>query len=638
MRRRLAFAAFGVALLVLCTGVTMGLLDALRPSPSSLGPATPTISTTRTPLPEAEAAFTVSGVVIDTDGSPVSGVTIRPYEGQAAVTDVEGRFRIGLDESTYVVPQELSADPRRIAVSEDADDLVFRVPKLCPLSVDVVYEDGLPASALLTLSVYTEGFPFTSNQFVETEGHTIFPLAACGRASLLAFADGMGTAELRWQLTEATAETLVLRQGARVWGTFLDTHGDPVAGATVRTRSRDMAAVVDETGHWELWLESGLSWRLAPNPKRPDLLAETRTVEVPEGAEELRVDFVARPYRLIEVRCAGLPEDSCQTVVPVLCTQPLSPIGELCESHEPTICVCPEGRVAIRGGGQSVEAGPDDEAVWLDFRYGGAIVGRVWRDDEPFRCWYGAARMPEGVDELLGGGTHARTGWCEDDGTFEIIGLDAGRWAVEIYSGDGRWPQDDVVIDKAVVDLGDIDLSDGGEVVVTVYDGLTGEPAPFEAVLANLRGRDSMNPAGNGGMTDADGVAALSGLEDGVYDVFLARRPFERVAVRVSGGDDHEVVLETGEADLLDENGFAVATDSSGALRIADVERDGAAAQNGLAEGDAVVGVVVAGVDLIEWAPQYAEEAARWVLDNYSGPGVDLVVERDDGLHDVPLE
>ncbi len=589
-------------------------------------------------LPEAEAAFEVAGAVHTLGGEPVEGLTIRSSEGESVKTSADGSYRLKLSASTWIHPVELTSQPRRVAATEPAEGLDFLVPDLCPVTVEVVDEHAEPLDATLLFSVYSEGFPFTSSRSVETvDGHHEFPLAACGRVSLLAVREGYGTVEHRDEHTGPRRIELTLGEGTRVWGTFTTPAGDPIDGA-VWARFRELRGEVDAEGVWEIHLASGRDWRLVASPAEAGWLGETRSVHVPEGAEELRVDFVARSFRLVEVYCAGLPDDSCETVVPILCTHPLSPVGELCESYATTTCVCPEGQVALRGGGQAVEVGPDEDAAWLDFRSPGGLRGVVWRDETPFRCWYGAARMPEGVDEVLGGGTHARTGSCEDDGTFEILGLEEGRWVVEIYSTDGRWPQDDVYVEGTVVDLGDIDLSEGGAITVTVYDGLTGEPAAWEAVLANLRDRDSVNPVGHGGMSDSEGVVEMTGLPPGVYDVFLARRPLEVVTLGVEDDSALQVVLETGEADLLDENGFAVARTADGELEIAELEPGGAAEDNGLAEGDVIVGVVVMGMDVLAWAPQYADEATRWVLDNYSGPGVDLVVERDDGLHDIPLQ
>jgi len=607
----------------------MRVLDALEPVRSELGREPVERETRRLTLTPAEGAFRVTGRVLTVSDEPVEGLAVHASRELFTTTDAEGRFVLELTESTLLYLSGIAYSPRQVQVHERAE-VEFRVPDLCPLTLRTVDGLGAPITADVSLMVFTDGFPFASGIYTLSESGSVeLPHAACGRATVMASVPGYGTGEDRWDHDQPSVRTVVIEAGTRVHGTYTRRDGTPVVGE-VRTRSRTLKASVEADGTWELHLAPDRDWMLIANPEDPDLRSERRSVRI-EG-EELRVDFVAEPYRVVDVHCAGLPEDRCEGVVPILCTDPLSPVGEVCDDHSRVSCLCPEGRVAIRGGGQSVEVGPEESVAWLDFRHGGGVKGTVTRGGEPFRCWYGAGRLPDGLDELLGGGTHARTGSCDADGNFEVLGLDPGRWVVEIYSSTGRWPQDDVFVEDQVVDVGLIDLDQGGTIEVTVVDGLTGEPAPWEGVVANREGRDSLNPIGNGGLSDADGTVEITGLAEGTYTVFLGRRPLEQLQVLVAG-DHHAVTLETGEADLLEENGFSVAADPDGSLVISEVEGD-----NGLQEGDVVVGVAVMGIDVLDVAPQYAEEAARWVLDNYSGPGVDLVVEREDGWHDVELD
>ena len=54
--------------------------------------------------------------------------------------------------------------------------------------------------------------------------------------------------------------------------------------------------------------------------------------------------------------------------------------------------------------------------------------------------------------------------------------------------------------------------------------------------------------------------------------------------------------------------------------------------------GDEIAGIIVLGVDVLEVAPNFASEATNWALDNYSGPGMTLVVKRGGKEVEVPLE
>ena len=142
----------------------------------------------------------------------------------------------------------------------------------------------------------------------------------------------------------------------------------------------------------------------------------------------------------------------------------------------------------------------------------------------------------------------------------------------------------------------------------------------------------AVNPLGSVTVSTADGTFELTGVPSGDYEVFLVKRPLERIDISI-GGALEEVVLETAEANVLDEQGFGVDDE----LFVTDIDEGGWAEEAGLLEGDRIVGVTLMGLDSTLLASQYSEQAAQTVLRHYSG-NLDLVVERDGQLYDVGLD
>ena len=612
-------------------------LDAVRPGEQALG-TTPKETAPRTTRTHADTgAFTIAGLVQTTDGVPLPDVVVRCSKTELR-TGPDGRFRGEVSRCLAWLP-DLASLPFNVEVVEATEELDFTVAPICARTVEVYGPDGPLEGASVTDRVYSPEFPrpATVERITDDSGRAELPMAQCGRVTLSAVSPGLAIGVLHEEVEAPTTLRLDLVRGTRVHGTVRTDDGEAVSKGTVRAAYTTAYADIDPDGSYELRLAPG-DWRIYASAHIADVLTADRDLVLLPGTDELQVDFTLSRFRQLEVYCKGLPDDSCGTIFPVMCTSPRLPVGETCRGSQPTYCACPPGEAAVRGGGRSVEVHPQDEAVWLDFTATGAIRGAVRRDGEPFRCSYGALRLPDRSMDLIGGGLHARSGRCDEDGSFEVAGLDPGRWAFEIYASDARWPQDDVWIESDVVDVGTIDLDAGGTITVQVVDGLTGAPAEWEPVAANLRGRGSANPVGHGGMTGPDGVLELTGLEDGVYDVFCASAPLDRQTVTITDGSAHDVELARGDGSLLEAQGFEVATDDHGDLVVADLDPDGAAAQAGLRSGDVLLGVSMVGVDVLSWAPQFADDATRWVLENTDGSGVVLVVERDDALLDIALQ
>ncbi len=637
--RRVHAALIALAALTLaCLGLGKAWVEGLRPDP---GPDAPRAEAPRARITRTDAegpGFLVSGHVRTLSGEPAPGVSVRGTRTKGAVTDQDGRFELSLVQpESNVSLVGTSSTPFTHRASERRDDLDFVVPEHCPLRVEVVDDRGEPVpQARLELSVFSPpGFPYPGSSSAVTD-----PLGAwepayhpCGSLTISAEKPPLGSIKQRHEIREASTLRLVLEPGVRVFGVVRDHLGAPVEGGRVTAERHVDAAIQD--GDYELWLAPG-AWELRASAWEAELLSERHTVTLEPDQGELELDFELRRQHLVEVRCKGLPEDSCANVLPVMCTHRLSPIGEECNAWDPVQCLCPLGQTAVRGGGRSVAVEPGDELVWLDFTSGGGLDALVLRDGAELDCLYGLYRVPDASLDLASGAP-ARYGDCLDGGRIEERGLQPGRWVFELYEGSGRWPQDDVFIQEGqVLDLGVIDLGVGGSMVVLVLDGLTGEPAHWEPVLVQERGRASVNPLGAGGMSSPKGLVEVTGLGPGTYEVFLPARPLERITVELAEDEEVQVELKTSEAAVLEEQGFALDREG-GDLVISEVDPEGLAAEAGLRSGDVVVGVVVMGVDVLDWMPSRADQVAEWVLRSYAGPGVELVVERDDELLDVGI-
>jgi hypothetical protein len=126
-------------------------------------------------------------------------------------------------------------------------------------------------------------------------------------------------------------------------------------------------------------------------------------------------------------------------------------------------------------------------------------------------------------------------------------------------------------------------------------------------------------------MSGPEGAFTLTGLEAGDYEILLATRPLS--SVQLTLGADAKVdgvELRTGSASLLSENDVKLATDDEGKLVVSAENAD-----LGLRPGDEVVSLEIGGVDLRDVLPGYTAEAVDAVLEHYSGPGVQLIL--DDG-------
>jgi len=501
--------------------------------------------------------------------------------------------------------------------------------------VTVLDPDGAPiADQTVRARVEIENHSATGEEIETTDASGVadFTGMSCGVAEIWVRRAGypQGRRDQVDTLVDQTV-TIQLVNGVRVSGHVTDLDDQPIEGA--RVHSGNASDRTEPDGSYGLMVDPRNLSRVNVSAKGFESESERLRIATADAAEtELVLDFVLSPARVVTVYCAGLPDDSCSSVLPLWCTRTYLPIGEPCRG-DPTTCRCPDGEGAIRGGGLAVELGPDDTEVWLDMSGRGGIRGQVLISGDAVdpslgQCDVIATRLPNALEDIPGGMSAGATSSCLGDGQFELLGLKAGTYMVMVRTTAGEGNDPSIVVDTDVVDIGSIDIGGGGRITGVVLDGVTGEGAPGVAVVAYST--DGTTLSGMGQTTSgAEGAFTISGLSDGNYEVILSSRPFNTELVTISDGTSDAIELTTGEAGLLDTNGFELETDDAGRLVVQSVDAEGGAAAGGLEEGDVVVGVTIAGMDIGEVMPGLADEITDSVLDHWGGPGVGLVVERD---------
>ena len=519
-------------------------------------------------------------------------------------------------------------------------------PTACALEVEVRGPEGEPEPGVpVTLDMTALGQVAPQRDVVRTDhaGVAAWPDAPCGRYTVHAQVDGLvgSSTDGANPRGETTREHLRLREGARMAGKVVDPDGRGIEGATVeigasriRTDDRgrfelhagrpDMALLVDAFGYrsaYETWPEDA------------------------HGEREQDVEIVLEPQHEVRVHCAGRPDDACAGVH-LVCTEPMLPFGESCaDDGAETVCVCPEGDAAVRGGSRSVFVDEGETDVWLDFTDTGRITGRVTLDGEPVvHCNVQTLRIPEGLEDLPRGMVSGARTHCDPEGAFTLEGLAGGDWEVmvDLWMGGeatrtGTLPLR--VRPGATTDLGTIDLRDGGGIAGLLIDGLTGEPMAHEPVLALRTAGAGERTTPMGTDSNGEGVFEMSGLPPGRWRLAHPLSPHEYTEVVVEDGViTGGVEVVTSDATALDLNGFDVA-ELGEDLMVEDVAPDSPADLAGLLPGDRITGVQLAGFPLSGLPGGGSPELARAILAHYDGPGVTLLVARDgEQGDDLPVE
>ncbi len=490
----------------------------------------------------------------------------------------------------------------------------------CPLQVTVLDMADNPVEGALVKPVFFveidgEGETFKhKGARTDAEGVAGFSDGPCGGVAVAVLHEGYARAK---ELVEDTAEvsevTVYLLSGVLIDGRVTDADGAPVEGAEVAFR--EWQKTTDEDGAYELWVTPGVPGDVTA--RKDGYLTDRREVRLPEEGG-VTLDFTLERLRQVAVFCAGLPDDDCLGIEPgVLCTRADFFFGAPCDMS-PTICTCPEGAAAVRGGGKSARVPEGAEEVWLDFRDEGGVRGRVVRDGEPVEvCKLEVLRVPRGlVEDVARGVLVGRNSGCEEDGTFEVYGMIDGRWRLNIMSLGLEQTIPELVLSGDMIDLGDIELLAGGAIAGRLYDGLTGDTLRSEAVYAA--------PVRDGVLT----------MPDGAYNVVAVRDPLGAVEVELVDEGEVWVELELWGDAFEEDQGLSLVSGGAGELVVDAVPEESPAAAAGLQPGDVISDVKLFGLQLSTLHPRLSSAALRY----YSGPGMALVVDRGGEAVEIDLE
>jgi hypothetical protein len=448
----------------------------------------------------------------------------------------------------------------------------------------------------------------------ELSSHTPVPLRRVTLPAALLGDTGEEQAEIRLYGRIEDADTGALIERARV-----------ISGAEI---------IAVEGGRYEVWVSPTSPWVQVGAPGY-----WSGGFSLPDSPDSaIEYNFALLPSDRVAVFCAGLPGDACADVL-LSCGHPLLPMGEVCDQDGGyTVCDCPDGEAAIRGGGRSVLIGPDDTEAWLDFRDTGSISGRLVASGEPVPfCNVGLLRVPVGLEDLPRGLVVAQKTTCDAEGYFTLPGLVSGDWELLARSEADSLSRTLTPRRLAAgehLDIGDVELWAGGGIEGVLVDGLTGQPTrgPIIALRAG-EGEERITPMGDD--ADSTGHFQFDGLPPGRWRVFGATSPHESVVVEVEDGAITDgVEVRTSDATALATNGFTLSRD--GDVLVVDTVSPGSPAWDaGLEEGDRIVGITMAGFSLDMGDSDI--DLARLILGSWDGPGITLRVEGADGPEEIPL-
>ncbi len=551
-----------------------------------------------------------------------------------------------------------------------------RASNACSLKVRAL--EGVEPVADVDVVVHPRYFELTGWEVRGTtaaSGEVVFEDLPCGRVDIASTHDDLAGPGVRSKSLIPTEDNLMLVQLARpieVYGKVTGPDGEPVADAQVVVQDQgELSTTTDSRGRYvlDVPLDPDYAHLLAIEADGLGYSSEHRLVRVqpgdtpasnPEGAtfdldvvdvrpgDRIEVDFSLPAANEIRVWCAGLPGDRCNDML-VTCTHPLVPLGETCLQDGrtgETICQCPDGdQQAIRGGGKATLVDVGELEAWLDFRDTGSITGQVFTDGLPaVECNAVALRIPNGLEDLPHGIVAAHKTRCDDVGRFELNGLINGDWSLVVEAtvpdiGDRqRTMAPSRVRPRRNTDVGDIEMLGGGTIKGTVVDGLTGKVDTSGVILAIRRGQGQERTIPTAGDTDLSGHFTLEGLPPGEWELCHVLSPHVRTYVTVEDGAITDgVIVETSNASALDTNGFSLVRQGN-RLIVQEVEQNSPAEAAGLTPGDEVTGLLIAGLDLSEKLGDNADKMLKLVLGHWDGPGITLLVERDNEAYEVELD
>lgn len=517
----------------------------------------------------------------------------------------------------------------------------------CLLITNVRAESGVVAEAEMSVG---QGYLAPSEPILTDAAGRASSLVPCGLVYVTVEAEGFAPWRDIVQVPAGRPFDLdvLLVPGRLVQGTVSDPDGAPIAEALVSSGAA--SAETEADGAYTLVMPL-----VASALEVTALGYDDAVVPVPAAEETAptRVDITLQPNHDVAVYCLGMTDDVCPDM-PLFCTSPWLLIGEECDRRGPsadgarqTICPCPDGEVAVRGGGASVLVREDEHEAWLDLSLAGSVRGRVVSGSQRVtRCSVELIRIPEALEDLPRGLLVAQRVDCDHTGAFLAEGVVAGDWELHLEanateeSGKKERTLPPLHVGPgARVDVGALDVQGGGVVAGLLIDGLTGQPLSHEPVVCVRWSDGPERSAVLGGQSDQDGHFRIEGMPPGTWSLSHILSPQDAVEVEVRDGELTDGIrIETSEATSLDINGFTL-TEEEGQLVVAEVEEGSPADDAGLEAGEVVVGVRLAGIDLGSSIGSKGAEISRFVLGHWDGPGVSLVVKGPSGEEElVPLD
>jgi len=368
-----------------------------------------------------------------------------------------------------------------------------------------------------------------------------------------------------------------------------------------------------------------------PSTSDPSVEANLEDVETTVALEPARTVYVHCMDEAGEARpCPG--DLSCMpswsVTLEASCVS--SPAGVSADRVAADLCYCPHSEAVVRGLGQSVAIPQGAEDVYIDLNSGTGVEGFLLPEAGTTRgCSVVAERVAAELSDLGSIGAIGRVrGTCDaKTRRFEVRGLPAGDWVLEVQSReDGvaeerqrvAVPVPDLV-EGELRDVGGVDVRDGSALTVLCTDGLTGDA--LDDLLAFLLHDGSEYEVG---YAQAVGCGRTQNpVLSGEWDVFVLPYAHVREHVVVAEGASVEVELVVGDDDSVRALGATLGLTDDG-LEVLSIEPGGVLDRQAVRPGDEIVDISVFGLPLpIESFPA---EVMSGVLGIWGASGVSIEV------------
>ena len=523
---------------------------------------------------ELQPGFVIRGQVVDEDGAPVTGATVRgPRQDRSllshireAVTDEEGAYEIGsynLDTEEVVLLASHPAFARRSLTVAPPQKGSAQATARFILGKGFAVEGfvyGLDGESLKGATVrYGRAGEDVDYRTALTDAKGAFRLdriATDGEEDIVAHAKGYAPASQKatpGKGTDTPELTFKLEPGVVASGRVVDEAGKPIAGARIHTRMAGalyFGRPVRTDGEGRFRIDSlprqGATVDIQARGHSPlrgyalDMAAETEIVLAPSGAIAGKVldHETGRPVAQFNVTLRAAEQDVAATT-----QQCISPRGAFTLSgltyHAPyTVTVSAEGYLPKRV--DSVIAAVETSDKWplvVALGQGDTLWGRVvdaqWGVPLPNATVTLVMSRVEPVapvsEALLAGasrhGHESHTAHTDADGAFQFKGVPENLDRAVVATRQGYAPH--VITDCTPENLQRIALERPGEIAGTVVG--------YPQVVPTSACVSALSPVWSAAThpVEADGSFRLTGLPPGSYRVLLYGKPDPREVRRV---------------------------------------------------------------------------------------------------------